>query len=152
MVFVDDNSGKAKRVIVEVKNGHVKSGDIRDFGYAVRCAEKLCFSVLYDNLRGYAAASDGRQSRKDQIEHTGEAELHRTSNGGAVKSLELHRTSTGEARRNSKASPHIERQSRKEMRSFPAKDQGALGFDLIFSESAEQTAITLATGEAERNL
>ena len=29
-VFVDDNSGKAKRVIVQVKSGHVKSGDIRD--------------------------------------------------------------------------------------------------------------------------
>jgi len=29
-VFVDDNSGKAKRVIVHVKSGHVKSGDIRD--------------------------------------------------------------------------------------------------------------------------
>ena len=28
--FVDDNSGKAKRVIVQVKSGHVKSGDIRD--------------------------------------------------------------------------------------------------------------------------
>ena len=30
MVFTDDNSGKAKRVIVQVKSGHVKSGDIRD--------------------------------------------------------------------------------------------------------------------------
>jgi len=29
-VLVDDNSGKAKRVIVQVKSGHVKSGDIRD--------------------------------------------------------------------------------------------------------------------------
>ena len=29
-VFVDDNSGKAKRVIVQVKSGQVKSGDIRD--------------------------------------------------------------------------------------------------------------------------
>ncbi len=28
-VFVDDNSGKAKRVIAQVKSGHVKSGDIR---------------------------------------------------------------------------------------------------------------------------
>ncbi len=27
-VFVDDNSGKAKRVIVQVKSGHVKSGEI----------------------------------------------------------------------------------------------------------------------------
>ena len=30
MVFVDDNSGKAKRVVVQVKSGKVKSGDIRD--------------------------------------------------------------------------------------------------------------------------
>ena len=30
MVFVDDASGKAKRVIVQVKSGKVKSGDIRD--------------------------------------------------------------------------------------------------------------------------
>ncbi len=28
--FVDDNSGKPKRVLVQVKSGHVKSGDIRD--------------------------------------------------------------------------------------------------------------------------
>lgn len=28
--FVDDNSGKAKRVLVQVKSGKVKSGDIRD--------------------------------------------------------------------------------------------------------------------------
>jgi len=28
--FVDDASGKTKRVIVQVKSGHVKSGDIRD--------------------------------------------------------------------------------------------------------------------------
>jgi site-specific DNA-methyltransferase (adenine-specific) len=28
--FVDDATGKAKRVIVQVKSGHVKSGDIRD--------------------------------------------------------------------------------------------------------------------------
>ena len=33
MVFVDDNSNKAKRVIVQVKSGHVKSGDIRDLGH-----------------------------------------------------------------------------------------------------------------------
>ena len=30
MNFTDDNSGKAKRFIVQVKSGHVKSGDIRD--------------------------------------------------------------------------------------------------------------------------
>ena len=28
--FTDDGSGKSKRVIVQVKSGHVKSGDIRD--------------------------------------------------------------------------------------------------------------------------
>ena len=33
MVFVDDNSGKAKRVVVQVKSGKVKSGDIRDLGH-----------------------------------------------------------------------------------------------------------------------
>ncbi len=30
ITFIDDNSGKAKRVIVQVKSGKVKSGDIRD--------------------------------------------------------------------------------------------------------------------------
>ncbi len=30
IMFMDDNTGKAKRVIVQVKSGHVKSGDIRD--------------------------------------------------------------------------------------------------------------------------
>lgn len=30
MNFVDDATGKPKRVIVQVKSGHVKSGDIRD--------------------------------------------------------------------------------------------------------------------------
>ena len=35
-VCVDDNSGKAKRVIVQVKSGHVKSGDIRDLVGTVR--------------------------------------------------------------------------------------------------------------------
>jgi len=28
--FIDDNTGKPKRIIVQVKSGHVKSGDIRD--------------------------------------------------------------------------------------------------------------------------
>src|SRR5439155_22069595 len=28
--FIDDGSGKPKRVLVQVKSGHVKSGDIRD--------------------------------------------------------------------------------------------------------------------------
>lgn len=30
ITFFDDNSGKAKRALVQVKSGHVKSGDIRD--------------------------------------------------------------------------------------------------------------------------
>jgi site-specific DNA-methyltransferase (adenine-specific) len=30
MTFIDDNTGKAKRVMVQVKSGKVKSGDIRD--------------------------------------------------------------------------------------------------------------------------
>jgi len=30
VAFIDDASGKAKRVLVQVKSGHVKSGDIRD--------------------------------------------------------------------------------------------------------------------------
>ncbi len=30
ITFMDDNTGKAKRAIVQVKSGHVKSGDIRD--------------------------------------------------------------------------------------------------------------------------
>ena len=30
MVFTDDNTGKAKRILVQVKSGGVKSGDIRD--------------------------------------------------------------------------------------------------------------------------
>ena len=30
IAFIDDNTGKPKRVLVQVKSGHVKSGDIRD--------------------------------------------------------------------------------------------------------------------------
>lgn len=30
IMFIDDNTGKPKRVLVQVKSGHVKSGDIRD--------------------------------------------------------------------------------------------------------------------------
>ncbi len=30
IAFIDDTTGKAKRVLVQVKSGHVKSGDIRD--------------------------------------------------------------------------------------------------------------------------
>ncbi len=30
ITFIDDNTGKPKQVIVQVKSGHVKSGDIRD--------------------------------------------------------------------------------------------------------------------------
>jgi DNA modification methylase len=45
MVFTDDNSGKAKRVIVQVKSGHVKSGDIRDLGHTVD-REKAAIGVF----------------------------------------------------------------------------------------------------------
>ena len=30
ITFLDDNTGKPKQVIIQVKSGHVKSGDIRD--------------------------------------------------------------------------------------------------------------------------
>ena len=45
MVFTDDNSGKAKRVVVQVKSGHVKSGDIRDLKGAVE-REKAAIGVF----------------------------------------------------------------------------------------------------------
>ena len=35
MVFTDDNSGKAKRVIVSVKSGHVNVSQIRDLGHVI---------------------------------------------------------------------------------------------------------------------
>ena len=35
MVFVDDNSNKAKRVIVSVKSGHVNVSHIRDLGHVI---------------------------------------------------------------------------------------------------------------------
>ena len=35
MVFTDDNSGKAKRVIVSVKSGHVNVSHIRDLGHVI---------------------------------------------------------------------------------------------------------------------
>jgi site-specific DNA-methyltransferase (adenine-specific) len=33
--FHDDESGEAKKVVVQVKSGHVKSGDIRDFAHVI---------------------------------------------------------------------------------------------------------------------
>jgi site-specific DNA-methyltransferase (adenine-specific) len=45
MVFTDDNSGKAKRVIIQVKSGHVKSRDIRDLKGAVE-REKAAIGVF----------------------------------------------------------------------------------------------------------
>jgi site-specific DNA-methyltransferase (adenine-specific) len=45
MVLTDDNSGKAKRVVVQVKSGHVKSGDIRDLRGAVE-REKAAIGVF----------------------------------------------------------------------------------------------------------
>jgi site-specific DNA-methyltransferase (adenine-specific) len=35
MVFTDDHSGKAKRVIVSVKSGHVNVSHIRDLGHVI---------------------------------------------------------------------------------------------------------------------
>ena len=35
MVFTDDNSGKAKRVIVSVKSGHANVSHIRDLGHVI---------------------------------------------------------------------------------------------------------------------
>ena len=35
LVFIDDNSGKAKRVIVSVKNGGVNVSQIRDLGHVI---------------------------------------------------------------------------------------------------------------------
>jgi len=59
-VFVDDNSGKARRVIVQVKSGHVKSGDILNFGYATRCAERL---RTYRNRSAHRRAKPRRIKR-----------------------------------------------------------------------------------------
>ena len=43
--FIDDNSGKPKRALVQVKSGHVKSGDIRDLVGAVD-REKAAIGVF----------------------------------------------------------------------------------------------------------
>jgi site-specific DNA-methyltransferase (adenine-specific) len=45
MVFTDDNSGKAKRVIVSVKSGHVNVGQIRDLAHVVE-REKAAIGVF----------------------------------------------------------------------------------------------------------
>ncbi len=45
MAFIDDGSGKAKRVLVQVKSGHVKSGDIRDLIGTVE-GEKAAIGVF----------------------------------------------------------------------------------------------------------
>lgn len=45
MAFIDDTSGKAKRVLVQVKSGHVKSGDIRDLIGTVE-GEKAAIGVF----------------------------------------------------------------------------------------------------------
>ncbi len=51
--FVDDNSGKAKRVLVQVKSGKVKSGDIRDLvGTITRESAAIgVFITLEDSTR-----------------------------------------------------------------------------------------------------
>jgi site-specific DNA-methyltransferase (adenine-specific) len=43
--FIDDNSSTSKRVIVQVKSGHVKSGDIRDL-HGVIDREKAAIGVF----------------------------------------------------------------------------------------------------------
>jgi len=69
-VFVDDNSGKSKRVIFQVKSGHGKSCGIRDLVVSLEAKTKLsslrlCRSICGEAvllrgfeiyLRGYAAA------------------------------------------------------------------------------------------------
>ncbi len=45
IAFIDDNTGKAKRVLVQVKSGHVKSGDIRDLVGTVQ-REKAAIGVF----------------------------------------------------------------------------------------------------------
>ncbi len=50
-VFVDDNSGKAKRVIVQVKSGHVKSGDIRDLVGALDREGSACRIMITRHRR-----------------------------------------------------------------------------------------------------
>lgn len=43
--FIDDDSGKPKRVLVQVKSGHVKTGDIRDLKGTVE-REKAAIGVF----------------------------------------------------------------------------------------------------------
>jgi len=45
IAFINDNSGKAKRVLVQVKSGHVKSGDIRDLRGTIE-REKAAIGVF----------------------------------------------------------------------------------------------------------
>jgi site-specific DNA-methyltransferase (adenine-specific) len=45
ITFIDDNSGKPKQVVVQVKSGHVKSGDIRDL-VGVLDREKAAMGVF----------------------------------------------------------------------------------------------------------
>ncbi|HYT46397.1 MAG TPA: DNA methyltransferase, partial [Methylomirabilota bacterium] len=45
IAFIDDSTGKAKRVLVQVKSGHVKSGDVRDLVGTVQ-REKAAIGVF----------------------------------------------------------------------------------------------------------
>ncbi len=45
IAFIDETNGKAKRVLVQVKSGHVKSGDVRDLLGAVE-GEKAAMGVF----------------------------------------------------------------------------------------------------------
>jgi len=81
-VFVDDNSGKSKRVIFQVKAATVNPAasatssfplkqklSFRVFGYAALFAEKLCFSgvlkYIFAATQPLFSTLDGRHSRKD---------------------------------------------------------------------------------------
>lgn len=45
ITFIDDNTGKPKRALIQVKSGHVKSGDIRDLKGAV-AREKAALGIF----------------------------------------------------------------------------------------------------------
>lgn len=77
--FIDDNSGKPKRVLVQVKSGHVKSGDVRDLRGTVERegAQIGVFVTLEESTREmrteattagfYASPGWGRNYPKIQI-------------------------------------------------------------------------------------
>ena len=62
MVFVDDNTGMAKRVVVQVNSRHVKSGDIRDLGHIMdrEKAEIGVFLTLEKPSKDMTSEADGK--------------------------------------------------------------------------------------------